>query len=267
MKPLSGIGDFFKTSLRLFKKREVIHKDSPQPLPKDDKLATELPKEQKQVSEPSGKSKLPKIVRSELNLEQNSVFTVSTYREKSREITRTFEIDGKTIDRTVIVGKTMNDIEVGILTTTHFKLYLVLLELWERAGRPINDPVHFTTLRVTRRLQLRDGGANYDTVIKAMGSLRETPIRFIDSFQDKNGTFRSISPFTILSHLHFYERVYQTKSGNKRIRGYGDFKFDDTLLKSLLANYSHPIRIDVITSFRKHRDLAVLLYTYIPCFA
>jgi len=66
------------------------------------------------------------IVRSELNLEQNAVFTVSTFKGKSREVIRRLETEDGVIERKVVIGKTASGVEVGVLTTTHFKLYLVL---------------------------------------------------------------------------------------------------------------------------------------------
>jgi len=45
--------------------------------------------------------------------------------------------------------------------------------------------------------------------------------------------------------------------------GYGRFQFDRHILENLTNNYSHPLRLDVIKSFTKHKDLAILLYTYI----
>jgi hypothetical protein len=68
---------------------------------------------------------------------------------------------------------------------------------------------------------------------------------------------------TILSYLHVYERRYTDKQGGKKLRGYGEFQFDRHLLESLLNNYVHPLYLDVILSFKRHRELAILLYTYL----
>ena len=66
---------------------------------------------------------------------------------------------------------------------------------------------------------------------------------------------------TILNHLHIYERKNVGKA--KKTRGYGEFQFDRHILASLVNNHSHPLRLDVIKEFRKHKDLAILLYTYL----
>jgi len=250
--------EFFKTLLRLFK-------HPPEQLELDFRASKRADSERTKRQEPP-KSKpakgSPEIVRSELNLEQNAVFTVSSFREKSREVIRAYRTDAGTVERRVIVGEMPDGSQVGVLTTTHFKIYLALLELWEKAGRPVNQPVHFTVLKMLKRLKLADGGTNYQTVARALGTLRTIPIRFIDSFQNTDGEFKSTGYLNVLSYLDIYERKGKTKQGDK-IYGYGEFKFDDHILTSLISNFAHPLRLDVITSFTKHRDMAILLYTYL----
>lgn len=247
--------DFFITVLKRFKRAPVqleLDLEPPQSVP---------PKQIREEKEPK-RVPAPEIVRSELNLEHNAVFTVSTYRERSREIIRTYKTDSGTIERRVVVGRAPDDSEVGILTTTHFKLYLALLELWEKAGKPVNEPVHFTILKLLKRLKMVNSGNNYKNMLKSMEGLRAIPIRFIDSFQGKDGEFRSTGHLSVLSYLDIYERKRRTKGGDK-IYGYGEFQFDRHILMSLVENFTHPLRLDVITSFRKHRELAILLYTYL----
>lgn len=201
-------------------------------------------------------------VRSELNLEQNAVFTVSTYKGKSREIIIKDAENG--IERRVIIGKTIDEIETGVLTIYHFKLYLTLLDLWEKAGRPVNESVHFTTLQIIKRLGIADAGTNYERVKRQLINLSQIPITFIDSFYlSDEETFRSLRPFQILSYLDIYERKYDTRQEGQKTRGYGEFRFHDNILSSLINNYSHPLRLDVITEFKKHKDMAILLYTYL----
>lgn len=250
-----GSRELFKSILRLFKR-------APEQLELD--LGASVPSKPKAAKFHKAKKvkQIPEFVRSELNLEQNAVFTVSTYRENSREITRIYKSDAGTMKRKVIIGKAASGAEVGILTTRHFKLYLVLLELWEKAGKPPNSTVHFTILQILKRLGVSIGGSGYESIIKALNGLRDIPIKFIDSFQENDGNFRSTGYLSVLSSLHIYERKRETNSGN-RIYGYGEFRFDDHILMSLAENFVHPLRLDVITQFRKHKDTAILLYTYL----
>jgi hypothetical protein len=202
-------------------------------------------------------------VRSELNLEKNAIFTVSTYRKKSREVViKETGSGGKVAERTIVVGRTAEGVETGVLTTNHFRIYLALIELWEKAGKPINDPVHFTVYKIIKRLDLRDDGRTYAGIKRSLYGLRQIPVEFVDSFfAPDEGDFRSLRPFTVLSYLDIYERKKIGK--RQRTRGYGEFQFDRHILASLINNYTHPLRLDVISSFKKHKDLSILIYTFI----
>ena len=203
------------------------------------------------------------IVRSELNLEQNCIFTVSTYREKSREIAvREVAPNGDVMERKAIIGKTADGIETGVLTTYHFKVYLALIDLWEKAGKPVQEPIHFTTLRVMRCLGMSDSGEEYKHFKRWLRNLRQIPITFINSFRTIGSTEHTdLADVTVLNHLRIYERKNVGKA--KKTRGYGEFRFDDHFLQNLINNYTHPLRLDVIKSFKRHRDMSILLYTYI----
>lgn len=209
------------------------------------------------------KEKEKSIVRSELNLEKNPVFTVSSYKKKSREIVlRETSPEGEITERRIIIGKTAQGVETGVLNTSHFKVYLALLELWDKAGRPVLEPVHFTILRVLKRLGMKDSGEEYRRLKRWLRDLRQIPISFIQSFYiPKKGEYRDLSDITILNHLRIYER--KEIGRQKKIRGYGEFRFDDYIIEGLINNYVHPLRLDVIKSFKKHKDLAILLYTFI----
>lgn len=194
------------------------------------------------------------IVRSELNLERNAIFTVSTYKGDSREIVSQEKTEGGIIERKIIVGKTKEGMETGVLTITHFKIYLALIELWQKAGRPVQEPVFFSIHQLIKRLGLTKSGRTYDQIKRGLYGLRQIPIEFIHSFYSNMGNFRSLEPFTILNHLKIFE---------KDAEGHAEFQFDRWIAESVLQDYVHPLRLDVITSFKRKKDLAILLYTYL----
>ena len=206
-----------------------------------------------------------KIVRSELNLEQNNIFTVSTYPKKSREIVIREKLpSGEVSERRAIIGKTADGVETGVLTTHHFKVYLSLLEFWEKAGRPLHDHVHFTILKIIKCLGMIDSGSEYQVIKKWLYNLAQIPIEFKNSFfLSEKESYQSLEPLTVLSYLKVFEREYESKTGKQRIRGYGEFRFHDHILANLLNNYTHPLRLDVIKEFKKYKDTAILLYTYL----
>lgn len=195
------------------------------------------------------------LVRSELNLEKNTVFTVSTYKGKSRTIT---DIEGKT---KITVGKLPDGTEIGVLTINHFKIFLVLTELWEAANKPINEPVHFSLYKIVKRLDLTVNGTNYERIKQWIAELRYIPISFLHCFyESETKKYINLAHTTILSYLDVYENE---NAKERRTRGYGAFQFDRHILQNLLFNYVHPLRLDIIKSFQRRRDLAILLYTFL----
>ena len=208
-------------------------------------------------------SEIPQsLVRSELNLEKNSVFTVSTYKGKSREIVhRETKPTGEILERKIEIGRTPAGDEIGVLTTSHFKVYLYLIELWEQEGKPINKSIHFTSYKIIQRLGMDDNGRSYERVRRWLGELRIIPITFSQSFYNpKNGHYNDLAYTTILNHLRVHERKKIGKA--EKTRGYGEFRFDEYILQNLLDNYVHPLRLDIVLSF-KQKEIAILLYTFI----
>ena len=212
--------------------------------------------------EPQKKEPAPLIVRSELNLEQNCVFSLADNRKSRTTTYQDILPNGTKRIRTVSVGKTIDGIEVGILTAHHFRIYLSLLDLWEKQGRPTDKPIHFSVLKIIKKLGLADAGPNYDLLKKHLVHLRQIPITFEQSFYNGDDGYMSLRPFSILKHLDIYERKYKSKTGQKT-RGYGEFEFANPIVESLITNYSHPLRLDIIAGFRHYKDMATLLYAYL----
>jgi len=256
---------FWKTVFNIRNPLPETSNKSPEQKP----MSEEPPQAQTiQTSKPITSEETPKkfpslMVRSELNLEQNSIFTVSTYKGKSREIiVKETTSTGQMSERRAIIGKTAGGVETGVLTTYHFKVYLALLELWEKAGRPIDQRVHFTILRLTKRLGMKDSGEEYKRLKRWLRDLRQIPLTFINSFYiPESAKHTDLADMTILNYLHIYER--QNVGKTNKTRGYGQFRFDDHILENLINNHTHPIRLEVINDFKKHKDLAILLYTYL----
>lgn len=205
------------------------------------------------------------LARSELNLELNRIFAGLDRGRMSREfVERETLPSGETIERRVIVGKAFDGVEVGDLTPYHFLVCLALEELWTKAGKPVNDVVPFTTLKLMKRLGMKDSGQEYARIKAWLRGLRQRPISFINAFYNsEDGDHVDLNDITVLSHLRFYERKYTTVKGVEKRRGYGEFQFDRYILNSLINNYTHPVHLDVATSFKKNRERAILLYTYL----
>ena len=207
------------------------------------------------------------IVGSELNLERNSIFTFTASNRRSREIIfKEISPSGEINERQITIGKLVDGTETGVLTTNHFKVYLALIKFWEESGKPINDKVHFTILGILKEIGIMDTGPNYETIKRILRQLIQIPLTFRNSFfvsgdNLQQGYYETLEDFHILGNLYIYER--KNIGRKQRVRGYGEFKFSDAILRNLINNHTHPLRLDVIREFKRHRDFAILLYTYL----
>lgn len=199
------------------------------------------------------------LIRTELNFEQYPIFTVSTFRKKSREIVRVRKnTDGSSVEQRITIGKTADGIEVGVFTPFEAKVFYALQDFWDQEGRVLNKPVVISLYKLANRLHLEIDGRNYSRLKKALTRLRQIPITWkLSYFQaNKKDWDEQISFQTILSDLNLKAR----KEG-ERVRAAIAYKLDERIQRNLLENHSHPILIDTVISFQK--EYAQLLYVYI----
>ena len=179
--------DFFK---RFLHKKPSNIDTTILPSPSSTEVKTPIPfQEIEKQPEPQKKEPTPLIVRSELNLEQNSIFSLADSRKSRTTTYQDILPNGTQRIRTVSIGKTIDGIEVGILTAHHFRIYLSLLDLWEKQGRPTDKPIHFSVLKIIKKLGLADAGPNYDLLKKHLVNLRQIPITFEQSFYNNDDSY------------------------------------------------------------------------------
>lgn len=184
----------------------------------------------------------------------------SKYQGKSREFFRTIG-DGRRVG--VIVGRQMDHrgklIEVGILTVPGLKVFYSLINIWELAGRPVDQLTHSTLPELARQMGRGWGGKDYSDLRRLLRNLNTIPINWIGSFYHKDqDAFVSIEKgFHILDNLEFYEKI----RGSKLVVAAFGYRFNRLILQNLLSQYSKPVNLEVILGLRK--ELSVLLYCHI----
>jgi hypothetical protein len=211
------------------------------------------PEEQKQ----KGIATLEKI-RPELNLEKWSVWQPADSRNspKTRILHREIILpDGSKVIAKVEVGFT----DKGVLTTEDQKTYYALVKNWEDKGKP-TDKTTFSLRGLAKDLRKGKWGTNViDSISKSLTRLRGTLFTWENSYYDSTTkeTLEILDTFNILSELKIIKRK---RDGviNKEV---GYFRFNDFILKNLLANHTKPIFLDVILNFKS--EIAQLLYTYL----
>ncbi len=199
------------------------------------------------------------VIRQELNIEKWPIFAPSTFRGKSREIKREVVLEnGDKVTRKVIIGK-INDTEVGVLRLSDYKIFNLLVKLWETIGRPIKEDVNFTLHKIAGILSIIWGGKTYKEIRKSLIKLNAIPIIWEDSFYQKetNTTEKLINCFRILDDLKIFER----RKDDQMYFAFSSFKFNYRIINNLLNNYSKPLYLDVILKFKK--EISVFLYRHL----
>jgi len=200
-----------------------------------------------------------KVIRQELNIEKWPLFAPSTYRKKSREITREILLEnGNRAERKVTIGKTQQG-EMGILRIVDYKIFCGLVGIWEEAGKPKEGKTNFAIHNLAKMLKLQWGRSTYRHIYKALERLKVIPIIWEDSFYQKetNTTERMVRYFNILDDLVIFER----RAGNQMYLAISSFKLNNRIISNLLNNHSKPLYLDEIVKLKK--EISVLLYRYI----
>lgn len=198
----------------------------------------------------------PRIVRRELNLDFGQIF-YPTYKKVFSIRVYQSDLADDQENRKIIKAIVKFDVTLGTLNAFDERVFYILVELWQEQGK--SETVYFSEREIARRLNVQwAGGDTAKTIQESLTRLRLVGIEWDGSFFHKL-TDRLISisnPFTILSHL----KTFTTKD-----EGIGsqiaEFRFDERVIQNLNSNYSRPILLDTVLSFRS--PLAQSLYTYL----
>lgn len=200
-----------------------------------------------------------KTIRAELNIEKWPIFTTSTFKGKSREISREIITeDRKRLSKKVIVGK-IADKEVGVLRIFEMKGFYTLIKIWEKAGKPIDKNVNFALHQVAEILKREWGGTTYRQIKNMIDKLRFIPIKWIYSWKVKDGEeeYTLEDGFTILAD----KRIFEKKESGQMEFSFSSFRFHDAILKNLIENHTKPVYLDVILKLKK--EISILLYRHL----
>jgi len=209
---------------------------------------------------------LPKsFVRSDINLERWSLFST-----KRGHGYRVMERTRKNDDGTVVHQK----VTVGLqgarytLTAEEAKIFYLLLERWDKAGREENGIIHGSFREIYLSLHGkngREGGksvslGNYQKqwFIKKLDRLLQTPITYEEAYETPDGEFLSKETFTLLNRIDIFERQ---KSKKKLYFDLSHFTIHPMIVKSILGQNMKPLRLDVIVKLKK--EISVIMYRFL----
>lgn len=196
-------------------------------------------------------------VRAELNLEKWSIWQPAKSKNSPKRKTLQREItlpDGNKITAKVEIGFT----DRGVITTEDQKTFYAYIKLWENAGKPIG-PVFFSDRKLAKTLNKKWGTNVIEFLENSSYKLRFNPFIWKNSYYDAETkeTVKNIDTFTILSELKLIKREIDGHITKEA----GYFRFNDFILKNLLANHTKPIYLDIILNFKS--EIAQILYTHI----
>jgi hypothetical protein len=213
--------------------------------------------------QPQQLSDLPEKIWPEKNIEKWSIWIPANSRSslRARTFKRTFELpDGMTVVAKLKIGFT----DEGTLTTDEQRVYYALVKLWEDHRREDDDREEqftpFSLARLARLLRLTWGRFERKRLIRALMRLRTTPLIWENAYIDavKDTRLDLLHPFTILDDLKIAKR--RTK-GKRGVTELGYFRFHENILKNLVVNYTTPLFLDVVLSFKS--EIAQILYTHL----
>jgi len=196
-------------------------------------------------------------IRPDLNLEKWTIWqpAKSKTEPRAKTLRRVFDLpDGRTMTAEVEVGYTQR----GVLTTEDQKTFYALLKLWEDKGRP-TEQTYYSLRRLAKVLKKRWGTNVINATSESLLRLRITPLIWKNSYYSgaEKREVEVLDPFNILSEL----KIHRSKHEGHVTQEYGFFRFNDFILQNILANYTKPLLIDTVLSFRS--EIAQLLYTHL----
>lgn len=210
-----------------------------------------------EVSQRQQKNVALEKVRPDLNLEKWSIWQPAYSHNKKTRILRreTTDDQGNTLTSQVTIGYVD---EIGTLTTEDQKTCYALIKIWENGGRA-TEQTHFSLRKISKVKKKRWGGNVIDSETHSLTRLRAIPLILKNAYYNSmtKETIDVLDTFNILADL----KIIKRKIDGHVTKEAGYFKFNDYILNNLLNNYTKPVLLDVVLSFKS--EIAQLLYTHI----
>lgn len=213
--------------------------------------------EQKQILPRDREALALQKIRPELNIEKWPLWKPASSKNPPR--VRAYEREITLPDGTRGTAKlTVGFTDKGDLTTEDQKTWYALIKDWEEKDRP-EGLTSMSLRRLAKHLDRGWGTNVIDALTESLRRLRVTPFSWENSYFDKatGETIEILDTFNILSELKI---VTRKKDGVvKRELGY--FRFNDFIIKNILAKNTKPLLFHIVTSFKS--EIAQILYTHI----
>lgn len=194
-------------------------------------------------------------VRSELNLEQWSIWLPANSNRDPAPRVLTREISGENGQR-IVAEVEITASRKGTLTTEDQRTYYALIEHHQKKGRPDNI-VYFSLRGLAKALAKQWGSRTIETVTDSLTRLRANTLVWKNSYHDAETgrTQEELGFFNIITDL----KIVTARQDGHVTRAEGYFKLNDAIIANIDRNHTKPVLLDVVINFKS--EIAQILYT------
>jgi hypothetical protein len=192
------------------------------------------------------------LIRQELNIAKWPIFATSKFKGKERSFVRKVKIEDGTYEEQKIVIKSFDN----VLRIFDYKVFCVLIRLWEESGRKVYDNVQFTFNKIITMLDLKKGKTTTQYIKQSLTRLKGVNIEWENNFYSN---YQNIKKATI--SINILDTLSEFKRDNELYLGDSYFRFNKELLSNLINSYSKPLYLSDMLSLKK--DISILLYNYL----
>ena len=205
------------------------------------------------------------LIRSDINLEKWNLFSTRNnigFRVIERKRTN---LDGTTVIQKVSIGRPGS---TETLTAQEAKIFYLLLNQWDKAGRNPDGVIHGSFREVYLALRgrkswekgriVRLGDREKSWFEKKLDKMIGTVITYEEAYQTPQGDFLTKESFTLLNRIDLFDRKTDAQ---KRYFDFSSFTIHPLIIKSILGRNMKPLRLDVIVTLRK--EISIILYRFL----
>ena len=205
------------------------------------------------------------ITRPELNIAKwSNVLFVSPYLKKGLydKRTRTFEVsyDGQRVEGSLTVTPHH---EMKTLTTTSYRVFLALVQIWEHQGKPADGKIVFSGRQLAQLLGWKWGGATAERIREQLQTLRRTGISWLRLFKGEDGeTISRVDDMSILGDGSYFDA--KDRLGSEKFGALHRVVFGEFVRNNLVKGITKPINYRAYLSIEN--EAAANLYTQIDIY-
>lgn len=205
------------------------------------------------------------ITRPELNIAKwSNVLFVSPYLKKGlyEKRTKTFDVsyEGQKVEASLTVTPHH---EMKTLTTTSYRVFLALVQIWEYQGKPADGRITFSGRQLALLLGWKWGGATSDRIREQLQILRRTGISWLRLFRAEAGeTISRVDDMSILGDGSYFDA--KDRLGRERFSALHRVVFGEFVRNNLVNGVTKPINYHAYLSIEN--EAAANLYTQIDIY-